>query len=245
MTSAEREHHSAEHASEHTVNTGLKNWAHSPDFDGVIVRRAFRQSSIFLARYLPQWVTPNLVTVLGFSLTIPAFFLFLQGTYLATALAGTLGFLSYFFDFIDGSLARIRNSGNIYGQWLDMYFGRIGVFILFLGATWNVYLQNESYFTWLWGFLAYTAALMVGSMYNSFHRLVPAQAKEYIAVEKKKHWIIPNFYYVEVFYYPLLFIAAVADQLYYFLIFCAIYGWIFTLGTFYLLGKKVKKEAKV
>ena len=183
MTSPEKEHHSTQHAPETHTTSGVKNWAHSPDMDGVIVRRTFRQSSIFIARHLPSWITPNMVTIVGFSLTIPAFFLFLQGTYIFTVIAGALGLLSYFFDFIDGSMARIRNSGNIYGQWLDMYFGRIGVFILFFGATWGAYLQNQSYFTWLWGFLAYTAALMVGSMYNSFHRLVPNQAKEYIAVE--------------------------------------------------------------
>ncbi len=225
---------------------GVKSFAHSPDFDGVVVRRFMRWSSIPLARLLaPTGITPNMVTVFGFLVSVLALYFFTLGRYPFTVAGGILALFAFYLDYVDGSLARIKKMGNIYGQFLDMYFGRFGVLVIFLGVIIGVYKQHPSPYVWLAGFLAYTAALMNGALYNSFHRLVPEKAKEVIASEKKRQWLLPNFYYVEVFYYPLICIMALFDALYWFLFFAAVYGWLFTLGTFYIFGRAIKKEAKI
>lgn len=227
---------------------GVKNFEHSPDFDGVYYRRLMRWSSIKVAAWMKDTaITPNQITIFGFLITLPAFYFLMQGTYQGTVIGAFLGLLSYWLDYLDGSLARIRNSGNIYGQYLDMYCGRLGVLILYLGITIGVAknMPTNALITMVWiaGFLAYTAALMNGSIYNSFHRLMAGKAREVIASEKKKQGLLPNFYYVEVFYYPLMFLFAMVNQMYWFLLFCAVYGWLFTLGTFFILGKAIKKAS--
>ncbi len=230
---------------EKTTPLGVKNWAHSPDTDNVIMRRFMRYSSLPLARLLAKTpITPNMVTIFGFSLTIPAFILLIQGNYVYSIIGAVLGLVSFYLDYVDGSLARIKNMGSIYGQFLDMYFGRFGVLLLYLGIIIGAYRANPSLLIIVAGFLAYTAALMNGAMYNSFHRLLLDKAKEVIATEKKNQSILPNFYYVEVFYYPIILIAAIAGKLDWFLYFAAVYGWLFTFGTFYIFGKAIKKEAQ-
>src|SRR3989338_6907649 len=190
---------------EKTTPSGIKNWIHSPDTDNVFVRRFMRYSSLPLARLLAKTpITPNMVTVFGFCLTIPAFILLIQGNYVYSIIGAVLGLFSFYLDYVDGSLARIKNMGSIYGQFLDMYFGRFGVLLLYLGIIIGAYKVNPSLIIIVAGFLAYTAALMNGAMYNSFHRLLLDKAKEVIAIEKKHQKFIPNFYYVEVFYYPLI-----------------------------------------
>ncbi len=230
---------------EKTTPLGVKNWVHSPDTDNVLVRRFMRSSSLPLARLLAKTpITPNMVTIFGFLLTIPAFILLIQNNYIYSIIGAVLGVLSFYLDYVDGSLARIKNMGSIYGQFLDMYFGRFGVLLLYLGIIIGAYRANPSLLIVITGFLAYTAALMNGAMYNSFHRLLLDKAKEVIATEKKHQKFIPNFYYVEVFYYPVILIAAIIGRLDLFLYFGAMYGWLFTFGTFYIFGKAIKKEAK-
>src|SRR4030065_544277 len=83
---------------------------YSVDFDGVIVRHWCRGLSIPVAKLLARTsITPNMVTVFGFLVTIPAFILFTRGNYWLTLTAGFLALFSYYLDYVDGSLARIKN----------------------------------------------------------------------------------------------------------------------------------------
>ena len=221
---------------------GAKNY--QVDHDGVIMRRICRGLSIPVAQALSKTkITPNMITFLSFALTIPAFILFLRGEYIYTVIAGSFALLSYFADYLDGSLARIKKMGSVYGHWLDTNFGRMGIITLFLGITIGVYIQERTPFVWLFGFLAISAALSIGAMYNSLHRLAP-NAHDVIKKEKRKLGFMKNFFFTEVFYYPFIFIMSIFDKLYAFLIFSSIYGWIFFFGAFYKLSKWLKKQVK-
>jgi hypothetical protein len=74
-------------------------------------------------------------------------------------------------------------------------------------------------------------------MYNTFLRLYP-DGFEQIQVEKKKSSFLTNFYFTEHLIIVLLALACIVNMINEFLVFCAIYGWIFLIAVFIKLSKK-------
>ena len=87
------------------------------------------------ARY--RWITPNLLTGVGFVLGMAAAVCYLQarpGWLIAGALLYHVGFM---IDCMDGKIARLTGSGSIFGGWLDFFLDRVRVMVcvvcLFVG----------------------------------------------------------------------------------------------------------------
>lgn len=80
---------------------------------------------------LVRWgVHPNLLTTLGFLITIGAAFAFHQHQ---VRLAGFLVLLSGLFDILDGRVARLSGLGSKFGAFYDSTLDRIGEITVFLG----------------------------------------------------------------------------------------------------------------
>ena len=93
-----------------------------------------------IARFV-SWtgVSPNGVTVIGFSLTVVVAFLLAEGH---LQLAGILLIVAAIFDAIDGALARILNRVTRFGAFLDSTTDRFSEAALFLGILVHFYRQN-------------------------------------------------------------------------------------------------------
>ncbi|MGC8878936.1 MAG: CDP-alcohol phosphatidyltransferase family protein [Anaerolineae bacterium] len=97
-----------------------------------LVREWTRGVLLPIARLI-SWsgVSPNVITVAGFSLTVADAILLAMGH---VQLAGALLIPAAGLDAIDGSLARIQNRVTRFGAFLDSTIDRLSEAVLFLGA---------------------------------------------------------------------------------------------------------------
>jgi len=106
-------------------------------------------------------ISPNLVTGLGFCITIAAATLIVQGQFLA---AGCILVISGLFDALDGTLARVAGRISRYGAFLDSTLDRYSEAILFLAVV--IYYSNQG--SRIEVILAFCA--MIGSFLVSYTR---------------------------------------------------------------------------
>ena len=107
-------------------------------------------------------VTPNMLTVAGFALTVVSA-VFLGGGYLR--LGGLVLLSAVIFDMLDGSLARATDQSSTFGAFFDSTLDRYSESITFLGSVY--------YYSTIPGSrteLALIFAILVGSMMVSYTR---------------------------------------------------------------------------
>lgn len=218
----------------------LKGAKHQ-DFHAPILIKLYRIASTYIAERIAKYtkITPNQVTLLSsLLLLIAAYFIFVAKVpYLL--FSSFLIILAYFFDSMDGSLARIKGIGSTFGRWVDMFFG-LGPFtlvILFYAAMFGVFRNTGNYLVWVYGPFGLFASLIIALIYNTFLRL-HREGLEEIEKEKKKSSFLSNFYYTEYLVFHLLALACLLNMINEYLIFCAVYGWIFLIVVFFKLTKK-------
>lgn len=115
-----------------------------------------------LANFI-RWtgISPNLVTGLGFCITIVAAALIVQGQFLA---AGCILVISGLFDALDGALARVAGRISRYGAFLDSTLDRYSEAVLFLAVA--IYYSKQG--SQIEIILAFCA--MIGSFLVSYTR---------------------------------------------------------------------------
>jgi phosphatidylglycerophosphate synthase len=74
-------------------------------------------------------ITPNQITVASFALGLGAAFSFAFADYPALVLGALLYYLSFVLDCVDGKVARLKDTGSIFGGWLDYILDRVRVFV--------------------------------------------------------------------------------------------------------------------
>jgi len=84
-------------------------------------------------------LTPNIVTILGFIITLIGSFYVYQGDFLIGGIIVALGTL---LDSIDGSMARLSNNESKLGDLLDSVVDRFSEGIIFIGIA-SYYIFNE------------------------------------------------------------------------------------------------------
>ena len=99
-------------------------------------------------------VTPNQLTFLSFFVGMFAVYLISTGSYNYIAAGGVLIYISFVIDGADGMLARSRNSGTVFGKYLDLFLDRILDFFIILGSTASVYKNTGDFKLLIIGLLA-------------------------------------------------------------------------------------------
>lgn len=113
-----------------------------------------------------KFITPNIVTIIAFSLyTLGCVFLFLDFPY-HNFLAAFLVFAGFIGDDLDGILARTRNLSSTIGDYLDKVLDILKIFLITLSVSIAVYFQT---FNILYVFLGFTACFLF--MYRYYIKL--------------------------------------------------------------------------
>jgi phosphatidylglycerophosphate synthase len=74
-------------------------------------------------------ITPNQITVASFVLGLGAAVSFAFADYPVLVLGAVLYHLSFVLDCVDGKVARLKDTGSIFGGWLDYILDRVRVFV--------------------------------------------------------------------------------------------------------------------
>jgi CDP-diacylglycerol---glycerol-3-phosphate 3-phosphatidyltransferase len=110
-------------------------------------------------------ISPNMVTTVGFFVTISAAAAFLMGH---PRIAGALVLLGGLFDILDGQVARASGQATLFGSFYDSTLDRISEVAVFVGIF-SLYGGGHPDFEYPW--MVYTVALaMAGSLMVSYTR---------------------------------------------------------------------------
>lgn len=98
----------------------------------------------FLVLILPpfSWITPTLLTFMGFGTRLGASILVLNADPLSTMACLILLQITTVLDAMDGTLARYRKMGSIAGAFYDKILDGIGLFILGVGLGMRAYMET-------------------------------------------------------------------------------------------------------
>jgi len=122
-------------------------------------------------------VTPNQISLIVFSLSVLAAYLFAQGEYWLAAIGGALAQLSSVLDGVDGEVARLKYRASPFGTWLDSVLDRWADALLIFGVVYGSWKTTGIVWIWMLGFLALAASLILSyteSRYeSSFRRAMP------------------------------------------------------------------------
>jgi len=134
--------------------------------DGPISRYINRPISTKITELLVNLpISPNLMTVISFIISILSSILFLKGNKFYFLIAGIIAQFSSIVDGCDGEIARLKFKKTDFGAWLDSVLDRYSDFFLILGITigYSIYKGEFSISTFLIGYFA-----MFGSFMNSY-----------------------------------------------------------------------------
>ncbi len=215
------------------------------DLRGPFFKQLFRRMSMPIARFLAKYtsVSPNEVTLSIFILVFLNAYFFYLGTYFYLVIAGLLLLVRFLFDYVDGSLARIKGIGSNFGYWLDHNSDEYAKAILFFGIMMGVYNQTQDHKALIFGFLAFSGYILGSLTYQIFMRTFTF-ANDVVESEKGKRKFIRNFFYVDPFVTIVMLIAAFTNQMYWFLAVSAGYAWLFSFGQFIKMSISVFKHRK-
>ncbi len=144
--------------------------------DGIVAKYINRPISTRISRYLAKCnVTPNVLSLMSFSLSLLASFLFSFGRYIYSLVAGLLVQLASIIDGCDGEIARLKFERSPQGAWFDAMLDRIADALIIFGIAFGYWNVTSDASIWLVSFFA-----LMGSF------LVSYSADKYEAAFKKK-----------------------------------------------------------
>lgn len=106
--------------------------------------------TLFLANYTS--ITPNIVTILAFTLSLAAAFLFYRADSISLASGALLFEIGFIFDCADGKLARLKGLESKRGEIVDFLLDRLGFFLLLGGLMFGQFRLSDNYEILMWGF---------------------------------------------------------------------------------------------
>lgn len=111
-----------------------------------LLRKPEQKAIAFLVQRIPDWISSNMLTAIGFSGSVIVFLSFILAAFFGRnyLLLGIVGFaISWFGDSLDGRIAYFRKkSRKWYGFILDISFDWIG--IILIGCGYIVYVKGPS-----------------------------------------------------------------------------------------------------
>ncbi len=147
-----------------------------PEREGIISLKLNRKLSMPIAKFLAKFkfVTPNIVTIFVFFMTLLAsLFFFFNFVFLA----GLLVQLSSIIDGVDGDLANITRRKSKYGKYLDAVLDKYGDFFIILGLTYFAFVfENFSYAYYLGMFLI---LFLLMTPYTSYRSILSFNKEPY------------------------------------------------------------------
>lgn len=138
--------------------------------DGIISKFLNRKISLFLTNYLVKTrITPNLLTILSFTISLVSGLLFLSRIPLW---AGISAQISSIIDGMDGEVARIKFQKSRFGAYMDSILDRYGDAFIILSMTLSHYLFYHNFSIWIIGFFALIGSFMSMLTKERFHTVM-------------------------------------------------------------------------
>ena len=186
---------------------------------------------------------PNQLTVFVIIWGYLTAYLLTKGTYTYILIGAISLLLNNWADYIDGSLARMQKSSSKFGAWID-HVPDVFKFSLVIGTlTFGLFKTTNNIQIIIFGALAVTSYVMTNYIYIFFKHEFP-YADEVIEETKGASLVMKNFFYDAPFIVWSLLLAAIFGRTYELIIFYGIYGWIYNIGAYFMLTRKILQHEK-
>ena len=218
---------------------GLK----SSEVNAPFIKKIYRHLGISIARVLVNTsITPNQVSYASAIIVILSSYFFFRADYTSLIIAAILLQIGFLFDYVDGSLSRIKNSSSAYGDWLDEMFGTYGFYIfIFVGVTFGVYSQIREPHVLILGLLI-PIGLLTQALTHTIYSENFKFAKDFGQEQYRKLGFMMFFRPTLPFMTLLLTLGAIFNKVYWVLVFFGIYSPIYSVIQNTLFTIKARKE---
>lgn len=227
------------------------------DLKGPIFRQLGRRITIPLVWFIHKHtkLTPNQITLAVGLLSILNGYFFFEGlypyffppeySYWFLVAGGILIILRYIFDFVDGSLARVKNTASMTGYWFDHHADEFGKLAVFLGIILGVYYATTDSLVLIMGLLI-MAFYFYGSLtYQIFMRLPAAND---MAENEKSKWYLKLF----IQFFPtdpqltaVIALAAFINKMYWLVVILTVWTVLFAIAQWFMMSYRLLKKPKV
>lgn len=217
-----------------------------------LVTRFIRYLSIRAANlFLKSQITPNQLTVGSFIIGIISALCFIKGKLSYDLLGVFLFLIAFFFDFVDGDLARLKNMSSVYGEWLDAVSGKIETVLLYLGICLGQSRHYSPEIVWILGFLGISSfyvnqcLLYKNEILNFKHKRAEAKETAPLVVEPQQvsplKIIQKEILSGSISIVYLLLFAVIFRNMMVFLWSSAVYLWLYYFLQVYFKGKRTRR----
>jgi len=132
--------------------------------DGPVSMYLNRHMSVMVSKYLVKTaITPNLISLFSFILSLIGTAFFFFGSYIALATGGVLIQIASIVDGCDGEVARLKYQESDFGGWFDAVLDRYADAFILFGLTCYTLIPGYNLLSLSVGFMA-----IVGSFMNSY-----------------------------------------------------------------------------
>ncbi len=186
-------------------------------------------------------ITPNQVTILSLFLGLISGLLFSFGYQIYLIIGIVLLQLSVFLDYLDGNLAREKNSMSAFGCWLDSFGDRIIDFFVFFGLAWGAFSITGNYLIWI------LCSLILGGHYLIVFNYLAVIVSIYeMRITKKIETsrFMKIFGYSRSNIYLLLVVFVLLNNILWYFYLMSIYSWLCYLGSVSFFTIKIKKYSE-
>jgi len=141
--------------------------------DGPISLYLNRPVSIRLSKILVNYpISPTLISLFSFLLSMMAAGMFALGGYAALALGGVVAQFASIIDGCDGEVARLKHQSSPYGGWFDAVLDRYADAFMLFGLTWHVYSTKANALVLFTGFMAIIGSFMLSYPADKYDNLM-------------------------------------------------------------------------
>ncbi len=190
--------------------------------------------AFLVVKYTP--ITPNQITVLSIIPGVSSLiFLALGGKY--TLVGAILFFVYGLLDGVDGLVARARGLYSKQGQWLDGIIGFVLVPLTFLATA----IGLGDYYSLLVGSIA-SLCFPIQFVLIHYFKSEIVQCNESLQISASGKFEFLKYIYGVALYYYLLLFGALFDAMIYVLLFFAVFGTMFWMGTIMLQYIILRRE---
>ncbi len=142
--------------------------------DGPVSRYLNRPLSIRISKLLVRFpITPNVISILSFLLSLFAAGLFAFGkNYISLLTGGLITHIASVIDGCDGEIARLKFMRSKYGGWFDAVLDRYADAFLLFGLTWHEYMINNGNLILIIGFMAIIGSFMLSYTADKYDNLM-------------------------------------------------------------------------
>ena len=186
-------------------------------------------------------VTANFVTYATFFIAMVSAYCFSRGTHLCNLIGIVVFQVALLLDFVDGEIARTKNTVSSYGDWVDSILDRLKDVVIVGGVAWGLARTGHESNIWILGFILISAKFQISSMALITNLYIPS-GEGIVKADMKDRALFKHFIPSMINFYFAMTLFVVFDLLSLFLKIAVFYCSLFFIASFFYFNAKFLKS---